>query len=402
MEFPLTKWIDHSTWATGVNNYQKEIAEANYPQIRLFTVERQIADTPQKDVKGNWQVCSPRTAADFSAVAYYFAREIYSITGFPVGLISSNWGGTPAESWTKKAVLETDADFLPILERYNQALADYSKIKDGYQQAFDQWRKEADQAKAGGQPVPSEPKKPVNPTNNKSPYQLYNAMIAPLEPFTLKGVLWYQGESNAGRAYQYRKLFPAMINNWRSDWGNPNMPFYFVQISPHRSQNPEIREAQLLTMLHVPYTGMVVTTDNGDSLNIHPRNKELVGKRLSLWALNKQYGKKDLVYSGPVYKSMKANDREIQLFFDYTDGGLLAKDGSLKEFTIAGSDHIFYPAKAEIKGNSVVVSNPAVKNPVAVRFAWKNVPEPNFYNKAGLPASPFRTDRWKGITEGKN
>jgi sialate O-acetylesterase len=228
-------------------------------------------------------------------------------------------------------------------------------------------------------------------------------MIAPIIPYTLKGVIWYQGENNADRAYQYRRLFPGLINSWRSDFKNATLPFYFVQISPHRSQNPEIREAQLLTYRTVPHTGIVVTTDNGDSLDIHPRNKKLVGERLALWALHDLYGKKDIVFSGPLYKSMKVDGNKIRIQFDYVDGGLVAKGGApLNEFTIAGTDQQFVPAQAKIKANEVVVWSDAVPHPVAVRFAWRNVPNPNLFNKAGLPASPFRTDNWKGMTEGKN
>jgi sialate O-acetylesterase len=226
-------------------------------------------------------------------------------------------------------------------------------------------------------------------------------MIVPVHPYTIRGVIWYQGESNADRAYQYRKLFPAMIANWRSDWKDEKLPFYFVQISPHRSQNPEIRDAQLYTYRTVSHTGMAVTTDNGDSLDIHPRNKEVVGKRLSLWALKNQYGKKDIVVSGPLYKSMKVEGNTIRVLFDF-DKGLTAKGDELTEFTIAGADQQFVPAKAKIEGNTVVVWSEAVKAPAAVRFAWRHIPAPNLYNGAGLPASPFRTDSWKLITQDKN
>ena len=225
-------------------------------------------------------------------------------------------------------------------------------------------------------PKPAAPREPVGPHHSKSPYKLYNGMIAPVISYTIKGVIWYQGEDNAERAAQYRRLFPAMIENWRNDFSNEKMPFYFVQISPHRSQNPEIRDAQLYTFRTVPYTGMAVTTDNGDSLDIHPRNKKLVGESLALWALKNDYGKKEIVASGPLYKSMKKEGNKITIQFDYADG-LEAKDGELKEFTIAGDDENFVPAKATIEGNRVVVWSDAVQNPVAVRFAWKNVPFPN-------------------------
>jgi sialate O-acetylesterase len=192
-----------------------------------------------------------------------------------------------------------------------------------------------------------------------------------------------------------------MIKNWRDDWKAPKLPFYFVQISPHRSQNPEIRDAQLFVYRTTPNTGIAVTTDNGDSLDIHPRNKELVGKRLSLWALRNEYGKKDIVVSGPLYKSMKIEGNKIRISFDFNKG-LTAKGSDLTEFTIAGEDQVFVPAQAKIEGNTVAVWSDTIINPKAVRFAWRNIPQPNLYNAAGLPASPFRTDNWKLTTQGKN
>jgi sialate O-acetylesterase len=192
-----------------------------------------------------------------------------------------------------------------------------------------------------------------------------------------------------------------MIANWRQDWQQPNLPFYFVQITPHKGQNPEIREAQLLSMQTVPNTGMVVTTDVGDSLDIHPRNKQVVGHRLALWALAKEYGQKNLPYSGPIYKKMEVKDGKARLQFDYTSGGLVAQNGDLREFTIAGPDSVFRPAQARIEGSSVVVWSEQVKQPVAVRFGWSKSPMPNLYNAAVLPASPFRTDNWRISTQDK-
>ena len=392
MEFFVGK--TRSSSYTGVINYEQEIKEANYPNIRQIDVANKNADEPQQDFKGDWKVCSPQTVDTFSAVAYYFALQIHKATGYPVGIINSTWGGTAAESWTKREVLEKDPDFKVLIDKYDEQVQNYPTALEQYKAVFDKWKQDTTKPK---------PVAPVKPNPDKSPFRLYNAMIAPLIPYTLKGVIWYQGENNAQRAYQYRTLFPAMIANWRSDFKNPKLPFYFVQISPHRSQNPEIREAQLLTYRSIPNTGIVVTTDNGDSLDIHPRNKKLVGERLSLWALQNQYGKKDVVVSGPLYKAMKVNGNKIEIDFDFVDGGLVANDGKeLTEFTIAGDDQQFVPAKAVIEGPKVVVWNDAVVKPTAVRFAWKNVPQPNLFNKAGLPASPFRTDNWKGVTEGKN
>ncbi|HEX7903206.1 MAG TPA: sialate O-acetylesterase [Chitinophagaceae bacterium] len=399
MEFPLGK---QQGWRSGVFNYETELAAANYPRIRFFTVKQQVADAPQKDVAGNWTACTPGTAATFSAVAYYFAKEIQAATGFPVGLIHSSWGGTPAESWTRQDVLEGDSDLKPILDRYNKALANYPADLEKYETNLAQWKKEAEEIKLKGGTAKAAPAKPTDPLkNSKSPTKLYNAMIHPLIPYTLKGVIWYQGESNAVRAYQYRKLFPALINSWRKEWKN-DFPFYFVQIAPYREQNPEIREAQLLTYKKIPKTGMVVIMDAGDSADIHPRNKEIVGKRLSLWPLANEYGKKNITVSGPVYKSMKNEGDKIRIQFDFAVDGLVAKDGALTEFSIAGADQQFIPAHAVIEKNTIVVWSDEIKKPVAVRFGWKNVPKTNLYNKAGLPASPFRTDDWPGETFGKN
>ncbi|BAV08862.1 sialate O-acetylesterase [Filimonas lacunae] len=395
MEFFMAKTKNVSY--TGVLNYEEEIKKADYFGIRMIDVANKVADVPQYEFEGSWKVCSPATADTFSGVAYYFAKEVHVKTGFPVGIINATWGGTPAESWTKKEVLEKDKDFKVILDRYEQQVKDFPTASAEYKEALAKWK--SDSSKNRG----AAPREPIGPNHNKSPYKLYNGMISPIVPYTLKGVIWYQGENNAEHAYQYRRLFPAMIENWRDDFKNNALPFYFVQISPHRSQNPEIREAQLLTFQHVAHTGMAVTTDNGDSLDIHPRNKKLVGERLSLWALHNNYGFKDITCSGPIYRSMKVEGKKIRIQFDYVDGGLVAKgDAALQEFTIAGSDEKFVPAQAVIEGNEVVVWSDAIDKPVAVRFAWRNVPMPNLYNKSFLPASPFRTDNWKGITEGKN
>jgi len=400
MEFFVGKTSNGSY--TGVINHDEVMKDAEHPDIRTIDVPNKVADEPQIDFKGEWKICSAQTVDTFSAVAYFFAREINKTTGFPVGIINATWGGTPAESWTKKEVLQSDSDLNQILIRYQKAVDVFPEENEKYKTAFAKWRE--DTSKAKGAP----PRAPMGPSHNQSPYKLYNGMIVPIEPYTLKGVIWYQGENNADRAYQYRKLFPAMINNWRRDWNNSKLPFYFVQISPHRSQNPEIRDAQLYVYRHTPYTGMTVTTDNGDSLNIHPRNKELVGDRLALWALHNEYGKKAIIVSGPLYKSMKIEGDKIRISFDF-DKGLVAKGGDLTEFTIAGDDQNFVAANAKIvqgtrsgEGNTVVVWSDEVKNPKAVRFAWKNVPHPNLFNGADLPASPFRTDDWKLTTQGKN
>lgn len=392
MEFFVAK--TRSSSYTGVLNYEAEIKAANYPLIRQIDVANKNAADPQEDFKGDWKICSPNTVDTFSAVAYYFALRLHKETGYPIGIINSTWGGTAAESWTKKEVLLADNELAVTVRRYDSLVAAYPDALSRYNTALEKWKLDSVNQR--------KPASVVRPNPDKAPFRLYNAMIAPLKPYTLRGVIWYQGESNAERAWQYRKLFPAMIANWREDFKNKSLPFYFVQISPHRSQNAEIRDAQLYTYHTVPHTGMAVTIDNGDSLDIHPRNKKLVGERLSLWALRNEYGQKDLVFSGPLYRSMRTDGNKIRIRFDHTDGGLLSEGGALKEFTVAGDDEVFLPAKAVIEGNEVVVWSEQVSRPAAVRFAWSNVPHPNLYNKAHLPASPFRTDSWKLTTQGKN
>lgn len=393
MEFFIGKKPNPSY--TGVHNYEEVIKDPEHPDIRLIDVPNKVADAPQADFAGEWKACSARTIDTFSAVAYFFAREINRATGFPVGIVNATWGGTPAESWTKKEVLQSDADLNEILVRYQKAVDVFPQEAEKHKAALAKWRHDTGKTKGGAPPAP------IGPAHNKSPYKLYNGMIVPVVPYTLRGVIWYQGESNADRAFQYRKLFPALIKNWRDDWRSPKLQFYFVQIAPHRSQNPEIRDAQLHVFRNTPNTGLAVITDHGDPLDIHPRNKEAVGKRLSLWALRNEYGKKDVVVSGPLYRSMKVEGEKIRLSFDYAHG-LVAKGDELSEFTVAGDDQNFVPARAVIEGSTVVVWSEAVKAPTAVRFAWKNVPRPNLFNAAGLPASPFRTDNWKLTTQGLN
>ncbi|MBH8558942.1 sialate O-acetylesterase [Hymenobacter negativus] len=391
MNFPLAKGA--AKWMTGVRNAAEVIPQAKSPAIRMFTVAQKVADVPQRDVAGSWAVCSPETVGNFSAVAYFFGLEIHQKLGVPVGLIHSSWGGTPAESWTRQDVLEANPVLRPILTRYALGLTQ----RPAYETALADWKQEKTDNPQTTRPKPEEP---LSATSNKSPAKLYNGMIRGLEPYTLRGVIWYQGESNAERAYQYRTLFPAMIANWRQDWQQPSLPFYFVQIAPHKGQNPEIREAQLLSWQAVPHTGMVVTTDVGDSLDIHPREKQTVGHRLALWALAQTYGERALPHSGPRYRAMRVKNGEAILTFDYAEG-LLSRDGDLREFTVAGPDSVFRPARARIMGRTVVVSSPQVVQPVAVRFGWAKSPMPNLFNGAGLPASPFRTDQWRTPTQGK-
>jgi len=380
---------------------EQEIASANYPDIRLFKVERAFADTPQENCRGNWSVCTPKTVAGFSAVAYFFGRQLHRELNIPVGLVQTCWGGTPAEAWTRHEVLGGDPELKPIVERFEQAWSNYLQKMDDYSQELANWLVVAKQVQKRGGATPEEPKKPRPPKMSKAPSCLYNAMITPLIPYGIRGAIWYQGESNVDRAYQYRRLFPAMIENWRKDWRQGDFPFYYVQIAPFRYgkefAGAELREAQLMT-LSVPNTGMAVTMDIGNVDDIHPKNKQDVGRRLAFWALAKTYRREGIAYSGPIYRSIRAEGNRIRLFFDYVGEGLVARGGPLTDFTIAGADRNFVEAKAEIDGDTIVAMSNKVIKPVAVRFAWSNAAVPNLFNKEGLPASSFRTDAWPGVT----
>jgi len=389
-------------------NAEQEIANSDYPKIRLFSVKRSVAEQPLQDTEGQWVKCSPDTVKSFSAVGYFFGRYLHKELNTPVGLIHSSWGGTPAEAWTSRLTLESEPDFKSILDRWKEILAKHPQEKEKYQQRLAQWEQEVENAKKENKPAPRKPWPPPGPKHPHRPASLYNGMIAPLIPYAIKGAIWYQGESNANRAYQYRKLFPAMIQNWRQSWRQGDFPFLFVQLANFQKRQPqptesawaELREAQLMT-LALPKTAMAVAIDIGEADDIHPKNKQDVGYRLGLAALAMAYGH-DVVYSGPIFESMTVENDKIRLRFRHIGGGLVAKnDEQLKGFTIAGQDQNFVWAEAEIDRDMVVVWNKQISQPVAVRYAWANNPECNLYNKAGLPASPFRTDNWPGVTVDK-
>ena len=388
-----------------VNNAQQEIAAANYPEIRLFSVKLATSDVPLDNCEGAWAVCTPETVSNFSAVLFFFGRDLYKELNTPMGLINTSWGGSPADAWTSAETLASTPDFKPALEYWSNQQKEYPAKKAAYDKAFTEWNAAAEKAKAEGKPEPGN-----KPATVYAPWHasgLYNAMILPLVPFSIKGAIWYQGESNAGSAYLYRKLFPAMINDWRNAWGGKPFPFYFVQLANFLDRKPEpdgsawaeLREAQNMT-LSQKNTGQAVIIDIGDAKDIHPKNKQDVGKRLALNALAKDYHK-HVVYSGPTYKSMKVKGKEIILSFKDTKGGLVAKDGTLKSFAIAGADQKFVWADAVIMGKKIIVSSEKVDAPVAVRYAWADNPECTLYNGERLPASPFRTDTWPGLTAPK-
>jgi len=538
MEMPLTGWYGD------VLNLQQELADAaNYPQIRMLKIDNKTSFTPRTDVpvKWGWSVCDPQTVRDFSAVAYFFAKNLYQRYHIPIGIINSTWGGTVAEAWTSGDALKTMPAFAPFVQaaengmnqetlnaKYQTDLREWlnniNKIDPAFQNGrllwampnFDDsaWGKmtvpayweqsgvpdydgtiwfrkkvnipadwggkdlkldiggiddyddsffngteightelfilkrsytiPANLVKTGDNTIAIRvfdngglgginkgpmtlslvgdtsakidvagewayqkandlkalPQPPALSNSPNRPTLIYNTMISPILPYTIKGVIWYQGESNADRAKQYEQLFPLMITDWRQKWGEGNFPFYFVQIANYAAKDqppaadwPALRYAQLKT-LSVPNTGIAVTIDIGDNNRIHPQNKQEVGRRLALIARAKTYGE-NIPYSGPVYRSQKIMGNKIELAF--INGTLTAKGDTLKGFIVAGADKQFHPANAVIKGNMIIVTSPDVANPVAVRYAWANNPTCNLYNAAGLPASPFKTDNWDDV-----
>jgi len=514
-----------------IKNWEAEVASANFPQIRHFGTAQTIALEPQDSVGGEWLVCSPETAPQFTAVGFFFGRALHQARGVPIGLIHSSWGGTPAEAWTsrdgigrlpemaedvarldktRKDPVAAAADFKRELDRWFEAndpgsivqspwsaakvdtqdwstmnlpafweaagLPDFNGVV-WFRREFDipgDWTgkelelhlgaiDDMDSTWINGQFVGSDkrwnaprvyklpagklksgrnsiairvldtgggggiwggdtmrlvrtddptqsisldgewhykasltlhnaPPPPVDPSiSSGAPTVLYNGMIAPLLPYAIRGVIWYQGEANAGQSHFYRKLFPNMVEDWRRAWNEGDFPFLYVQIAPFNEMPPEIREAQRISLAKIPNSAMAVTIDVGDANDIHPANKKPVGERLALAARALAYGEQ-LEYSGPLYQSFHVEGHRVVLRFSHLGGGLVAKDGPLIGFTMAGSDKVFHPAKATIVGDTIEVTSDEVTSPTAVRYAWANVPEGNLFNKAGLPASPFAAD----------
>jgi sialate O-acetylesterase len=540
MEWPLT----------GTLNGGEEIMRAHCPDIRLFTVPQRPSGTPQSEISGAaWRACSPETASNFSAVAYYFGRELHSRLNIPVGLIHSSWGGTPAEAWTAWDALWEDSDTRGIVDAFVRDLPDMVTRREAWQRDWealeektrdkgntkysegwagleeptgawadmdlpgtwqsrglnhsgivwfrktieipeawagrdlqlaigatdksdttyfnneqvgsitmaeraDSWshlrtytvpgklvkagrnviavRVHSDKY-AGGMTGPTEfmkitcpdctghaaiplagtwryaveadygllqlPQEPVSAEHFKTPSALFNGMICPLLAFAIRGAIWYQGESNADRAAQYRDLFPVLIRNWREAWGQGDFPFYFVQLAnymarrehPTESRWAELREAQTMA-LALPNTGMAVAIDIGEADDIHPRNKKDVGLRLALNALHGTYGHSDVIPCGPIFRSAKREGSALRLSFDHVGGGLICHGDALRGFAVAGEDGRFVWAEAKIDGEAILVSSPEIAEPRSARYGWADNPEVNLYNKAGLPASPFRTD----------
>lgn len=373
-------------------NAEHEIATANYPQIRLMNVKQRYADYPQEDLvlTSPWSLCTPASARDFTAVGYFFAREIQSREHVPIGIIESAWGGTPAEAWTSMHALSQDAALMPVFSAWS-AMSDNESVT---RREEDKERKEVEQ-KYGPQ-EDENLRLPWHPVfNSWAPASLYNGMIAPLTKFPIRGVIWYQGESNTDvlRYRVYGRLFQTLIQDWRAAWTQGNFPFLFVQIANYHTGPddhwPEVREAQRQA-LQLANTAMVVTIDIGDPQNIHPTDKQDVGYRLALAARAVAYHE-HLEDSGPLYHSMSRDGATLHLYFDHADEGLMMKGQQLQGFEIAGLDGKFVPATARIDGATVVLSSPSVEKPTQARYGWSGDPVCNLFNKAGLPASPFHT-----------
>jgi sialate O-acetylesterase len=381
----------------GVNNEAQEVAAADYPLIRVFDVEFAPKDEPQSDAKGVWEICSPKTVGHFSAAAYFFARQLQKKLNAPIGLVTTAYGASTAEAWTSRSALAAKPTTAFLLEEYKKRCQNYDSGWEqiNYRQDLAEWQRASEKAKVDNKRTPKKPGKPKNPHQDQhSPCVLYNGMVAPLIPYAIRGAIWYQGESNGPTAKIYDKIMETLIQDWRRAWGEGSFPFLYVQLANY-SKNREtfmIREGQLKN-LSIPNTAMVVTIDIGDADNIHPKNKQDVGLRLSLAARALAYGE-SIPYMGPIYDSMSVEGNSIRLRFKHIDGGLVAKGGELKGFTIAGEDKKFIPADAKIDGDTIVVSISETAKPVAVRYGFDNNPQVSLYNKADLPASPFRTDNF--------
>ncbi|NQU41943.1 sialate O-acetylesterase [bacterium] len=389
-------------FSVGAIQISKEtLKEDADPDLRLFMYTNRF-DTqmePLEHQPGTWHPdTSDRTLA-FSAVGYFFGKKLRKELGVPVGLIKCAVGGTSAEAWTSRPVLESE--FPSILENYVKKIPEnYEGVRQQYELDRAAWGGEVARAQAAGTKAPAMPARPMGPKHPSAPTVLFNGMVHPLIPFAIRGVVWYQGESNSGRAAEYEKLLPAMVRDWSTRWGC-DFSFGIVQLVNFRERTgdpneksgwADLREAQLHIVQNDPLAGLAVGIDVGEADQIHPKNKKPIGDRLGLWALAKVYGR-DIPYSGPIYREMKKDDGKIRLFFDYVYDGLKTSDGEApKGFAVAGEDGVYHWANARIDGDTVVVSSDLVANPVAVRYAWGDNPEATLCNRAGLPASPFRTD----------
>jgi sialate O-acetylesterase len=386
MEMPLKGFPGNAS----ITNGEAEIQRANQPKLRLLRVQRRTSNFPLDEYQDTWTTCTPQTAADFSAVAYFFGRAIAEKEDVTVGLVDSTWGGTPAEAWTSYQGLTADASLMPVFSAWGtmmNAQTDMWLVQAADKRADEAAEKEhAPKPKHAWRPEPA----------SWAPAALYNGMVAPAIGYGIKGALWYQGEANTGaaRAPMYDKVFGAMITDWRRHWQEGDFPFLFVQLADYKASPadlwPTVREAQRRT-LSLANTGMVVTIDIGDPTNIHPADKQTVGQRLALTARFLAYGEK-VEFSGPVFRQAGAIGRDMRVWFDHAEGLTTKGGGPPEGFEIAGADRQYRFATAALDGDSVLLSSPEVAEPRYVRYGWKDVPTVNLYNRAGLPASPFSSE----------
>ena len=397
MEWPVSRTVEAA----------REIAAANFPLLRHVRVDHVVADAPAERVKtGGWQPATPETVGGFTAVGYYFARDLHQKLGVPIGLVHSSWGGTPVESWMSPAALAADPAFAVVRERWQKNLAEYPAAKAAYEGWLAGWTQEETAAKTKGEPASREwlkknPRRrgPRGAGDAWTPAGLFNGMINPLLPYAIRGALWYQGESNAENAAEYHALFSAMITAWRGHFGQGDFPFYWVSLAnykvtgdPTGTSYAFLREAQART-LTLPNTGQALAIDIGNPDDIHPTNKQAVGRRLALLARQRVYGVTS-DDTGPTFASAVREGSAMRVRFTHAESGLLAHEKPVQSLEVAGADRVFRPAEGRIDRDMLLVSSPLVKQPVTVRYAWKNAPEANLYNGAGLPAAPFRSDDW--------
>lgn len=396
----------------GVTDAEKEVASADMPAIRMFIVKSGHATQPQDECTGNWAVCQPNAVAAFSATAYFFGRRLHQELDVPIGLINSSVGGTSIESWTSLEAQAAAPAIQPRLKAWEDADAKFNpeQAKAQYDRQLAAWEKQKQAATDKGERVPRRPQLQVQPrTDRNYPANLFNGMIRPIMGYTIRGVIWYQGENSATRGFAnlYQAQLETLIGDWRARWGQGDFPFAWVQLPNFRQ--PQVAPSEtsgwvlvregMLKALRTPQTGMAITVDVGEEKDIHPRNKQAVGERLAQWALSAVYGK-SIVPMGPVLKSSAVDGSKVVLTFENCGSGLECHGDHLTGFAICGDDAKFIWADARIDGENVIVSHKDIPNPKSVRYAWASNPVISLWNADGLPASPFRTDDWEeAVTE---
>ncbi|VGO12000.1 hypothetical protein PDESU_00548 [Pontiella desulfatans] len=396
------QWPVEKTYGADV-----EIAAANQPKIRLLSVTQHGTSIPQDDIKGQWQVCSPQTVSEFSAVGYYYGQFLHQALGVPVGLIDNSWGGSTAEAWLPRSALEASGDYDEMLELWDEQVENFDPAEfEAYKKRYQAW------AKGGYKGPAMEWYRTVHPVNGQiTPANIYNGMVHPLKGYGIRGVIWYQGESNRARAEQYRQLFPTLVEQWRKEWNQGDFPFYWVQLAdfgkeidePADDEWAELREAQTIAFDELSNAGQTVIIDLGEGRDIHPRNKKTVASRLARWPLANDYGF-DMACQSPRYKAMEIVGSKVRITLDHVSAeGLWSFDThEVIGFSISGADKEFVWAKARIiDGSTVEIWSDTVEKPVAVRYGWAQNPKVNLFDRNGLPLTPFRTDDWPMLSSGR-